>query len=330
MSEENYYGREEISNSDLNELKVSPRRFVMRKQREMQTKSAALELGTLIHRFTLEPETFILADVEPVGGKMGEYIKSYYELEKVGTPEDKIADMAYQMSGYKPSHSKPETILKSFKNKEENVKFYEFLKDAEGKIALTPKDKQIVEGCLTSLRGHVVSNKLLFAEYNEESKTEAFNEREIFLKQYDVDCKSKLDRIIVDHKNKTVTIVDLKTTSSQVYGTCEPLPKKLRTGVLIRDWHVTGFMYACINYSYYRQLAFYINAAQAEYHDYTIEAFIVAVDTKGSYDVAVYKLPQEWLDEGHEEIKCILTELKHYKEANNFSVKQGYEEVVSY
>ena len=95
MSEENYYGREEISNSDLNELKVSPRRFVMRKQREMQTKSAALELGTLIHRFTLEPDTFILADVEPVGGKMGEYIKSYYELEKVGTPEDKIPDMAY-------------------------------------------------------------------------------------------------------------------------------------------------------------------------------------------------------------------------------------------
>ncbi len=62
MSEQNYYAKESISNSDLGTLKVSPRQFVMRKQREMQTKSAAMELGTLIHKFTLEPETFIIAD----------------------------------------------------------------------------------------------------------------------------------------------------------------------------------------------------------------------------------------------------------------------------
>ena len=72
MSEENYYGKDEISNSDLGLVKICPRRFVMRKEREMQTKSAAMELGTLIHKFTLEPDEFIIADVEPVGGKMGQ------------------------------------------------------------------------------------------------------------------------------------------------------------------------------------------------------------------------------------------------------------------
>ncbi len=328
MSEENYYSREEISNSDLGELKISPRRFVMRKQHEMQTKSGAMQLGTLIHNFTLEPDKFIMADVEPVGGKMGEYIKAYFELEKVGTPEDQIPAMAYQMSGYKPSHSKPETILKSFQKKEENVKFYEFLKAADGKIALNDKDKRIIQGCITSLRAHVVANKLLFQDNVE--NVESFNEKEIYFKQEDVDCKSKLDRMIVDHDNKTVTIVDLKTTSSQVYGECTPLPKKLRTGVLIRDWHVTGFMYSCVQYAYYRQLAFYINAAQAEYPDYKIESFIIAADTKGSYDVAVYKLPEEWLEEGNNEIKCLLSEYKHYKESNNFNVKQGFEETVTY
>ena len=328
MSEENYYGREEISNSDLGELKVSPRRFLMRKQQEMQTKSGAMQLGTLIHKFTLEPDEFIMADVEPVGGKMGEYIKAYFELEKTGTPEDKIPAMAYQMSGYKPSHSKPETILKSFKKKEENVKFYEFLKAADGKIALNQRDKQIIEGCLTSLKGHVVSNKLLFS--TPEGNAEAFNEKELYFNQHGVDCKSKLDRIIVDHDNKTVTIVDLKTTSSQVYGECNPMPKKLKTGVLIRDWHVTGFMYSCVQYSYYRQIAFYINAVKAEYPDYTVESFIVAVDTKGVYDVAVFKLPDEWIEEGNNEIKCLLSEYKHYKETNNFNVKQGYEEVITY
>jgi hypothetical protein len=327
MSEQNYYAKESISNSDLGTLKISPRQFVMRKQREMQTKSAAMELGTLIHKFTLEPETFIIADVEPVKGKMGDYIQAYYELEKSGMEEDKISEMAYAHSQYKPSHSKPETVLKSFKNKEENVAYYEFLKKADGKIALGAKDKQVIEGCLTSLREHVVSNKLLFSE-NEEN-VEGLNEKEIYFTQEGVECKSKLDRIIVNHNNKTVTVVDLKTTSSQVYGECVPVKEK--TGIsLMRDWHVTGFMYSCLQYSYHRQLAFYTNAAIAEYPDYTVESFIIAVDTKGTYDVAVYKLPSEWLEEGSNEIKCLLSEYKHYKQENNFSIKKGYEDVVSY
>ena len=326
MSEENYYGREEISNSDLGELKLSPRRFVMRKEREMQTKSAALELGTLIHKYTLEPADFIIADVAPVSGKMGEYIRAYFELEKSGMEEDKIPDLAYAHAQYKPSHSKPETILKSFKKKQENVDFYEFLKKADGKIALSPKDKQIIEGCNMALRSHVVSNKLLFTD--PEGNVETFNEKEIYFNQHDVDCKSKLDRIIVDHDNKTVTIADLKTTSSNIYGECKPIGTN--TGVLIRDWHVTGFMYSCLQYSYHRQLAFYINAVQAEYPDYTVESFIIAVDTKGAYDVAVYKLPQEWLDEGNSQIQCLLSEYKYYKENNTWTVKQGYEDVVTY
>jgi len=324
----NYYEKDSISNSDLGFLKISPRQFVMRKQREMQTKSAAMELGTLIHKFTLEPDDFIIADVEPVNGKMGEYIKTYFELEKAGLEEEQVAAMAYTQAGYKISHSKPETILKSFKNKEENVQFYEFLKAADGKIALGKKDKQIVEGCLTSLKGHVISNKLLFTE--PEGNVEAFNEKEVYFNQHGVDCKSKLDRIIVDHDKKIVTVVDLKTTSAQVYGECKPLPKKLKTGVLLRDWHTTGFMYSCLQYSYHRQLAFYMNAAISEYPDYKVEAFIAAVDTKGSYDVAVYKLPEEWIQEGNDEIVCLLSEYEHYKKSDNFTVKQGFEETVTY
>ena len=326
MSDANYYANDAISNSDLGYLKISPRQFVMRKQREMQTKSAALELGTLIHKFTLEPDKFIVADVEPVTGKMGKYIEAYFELEKVNTPKDKIADMAYQMAEYKPSHSKPETILKSFKKKEENVKYYEFLKNADGKIALGQKDKQIINGCLTSLRGHAVCNKLLFAEPSKQ--VEVFNEHEIYFNMHDVDCKSKLDRLIVDHDKKTVTVVDLKTTSNQVYGTCTPLNTK--TGILLRDWHTTGFMYSCLQYSYYRQLAFYMQAAASQYKDYTVEAFIIAVDTKGSYDSAVYKLSSEWIEEGNNEIKCLLSEYSHYKQSNVWNVKQGYEAIVEY
>ena len=98
----------------------------------------------------------------------------------------------------------------------------------------------------------------------------------------------------------------------------------------MRDWHVTGFMFSCLQYNYHRQLAFYINAITSEYPDYNVEAFIVAVDTKGAYDVAVYQLPSEWIEDGNTEIKNLLDEFKHYKESNNFNVKQGFEETVVY
>ena len=133
---------------------------------------------------------------------------------------------------------------------------------------------------------------------------------------------------VLSDRGHDVTIADLKTTSSNIYGECKPIGTN--TGVLIRDWHVTGFMYSCLQYSYHRQLAFYINAVQAEYPDYTVESFIIAVDTKGAYDVAVYKLPQEWLDEGNNQIQCLLSEYKYYKESNTWTVKQGYEDVVTY
>ena len=326
MADQNYFASEAISNSDLGYLKLSPRQFILRKRKDMQTKSGAMELGSLIHMFTLEPDSFIIADVEPVGGKMGEYIKAYYELERSNTPEDKIPDLAYKVSGYKPTHSKPETVLKSFKNKQENVAFYNYLKESTDKIALNTKDKNIIEGCLQSLRSHKQSNELLFSEAKDD--IEVFNEEEMFFNLHDVDCKSKLDRIIVDNKNKVVTIVDLKTTSNQVYGDCTKLDSD--TGILTRDWYTTGFMYSCLQYSYYRQLAFYISAAKSKYPDYEVKAFIIAVDTKGFYDVAVYKLPDEWIQEGNDQIKCLLTEYKNYKESNNWHVKEGYEDVVEY
>jgi hypothetical protein len=267
-----------------------------------------------------------MADIEPITGKMGEYIKAYFELEKSGIPEDKIPETAYAAAQYKETHSKPATVLKSFKTKPDNIAFYNFLKEADGKIALSQKDKQIIEGCLTSLKGHVVANKLLFAE--NDLGIEAFSEKELYFEQEKVNCKSKLDRIIVDHVKKSVLLVDLKTTSSQVYSECTSLGTN--TGILLRDWHVTGFMYSCLQYSYHRQIAFYENALKAEYPGYTVESFIVAVDTKGSYDTAVYQLPSEWIEAGQKEIKSLLSEYKHYKEANNFSVKQGFEEAVVY
>jgi len=325
-SKPDYFQREEVSNSDLTNLRISPKTFLMKKQGQMNKSSKALELGTLIHRWNLEPELFALADVEPVTGKMGKYIQAMSELTKGLTLDEKglreMGETAYMLAQFKASNAKITTVFKSFTDKPENQAYYNFLLTSDGKILMTQQDKNIVEGCSTSLRSHVVANKLVFGE-----DLESHNEVEVYFQQHGVMCRSKLDRVVVDHANKKVTLVDLKTSSKDVYGECT---KVADTGFLTRDYHATGFMFSCLMYSYYRQIAFYENALRAEYPGYEIESFLVAISTSGTGDIAVYKMPAAWVEEGQKQIESTLNEYKKHQETQVWDVKAGFEGVVTY
>ena len=298
----------------------------MRKQGQMQKSSKSLELGTLIHKWNLEPELFAMADVEPITGKMGKYIQAMSELTMGLDLDEKglreMGETAYMLAQYKESSLKKTTAFKSFLTKPENQAYYKFLQTSNGKLLMTQQDKNIVEGCSIGIRAHVVANQLIFGE-----DLEAYNEKEIYFQQYGVDCRSKLDRVIVDHDNKKVTMVDLKTSRDDVYGECT---KVADTGFLSRDYHATGFMFSCLRYSYYRQVAFYENALKAEYPGYEIESFLVAISTSGTGDVAVYKMPAAWVEEGQNQIKKTLEEYQQHQKTQSWNAKIGFEGVVTY
>ena len=292
----------------------------------MAKSSKSMELGTLIHKWNLEPELFAMADVEPVTGKMGKYIQAMSELTMGLDLDEKglreMGETAYMLAQYKETSLKKTTAFKSFLDKPENQAYFNFLKTSNGKLLMTQQDKNIVEGCSLGIRTHVVANKLVFGE-----DLEWHNEKEIYFQQHGVMCRSKLDRVIVDHENKKVTMVDLKTSRDDVYGECT---KVADTGFLSRDYHATGFMFTCLRYSYYRQVAFYENALKAEYPGYEIESFLVAISTSGTGDVAVYKMPAAWIDEGQRQIETSLKEYQGYQEAQAWNIKAGYEGVVTY
>lgn len=321
-----YFQREEISNSDLTNLRISPSTFLMKKQGKMHKSSKALELGTLIHRWNLEPEMFALADVEPVTAKMGKYIQAMSELTKGLTLDEKglreMGETAYMLAQFKESNAKKTTVFKSFMEKPANQAYYKFLLTSDGKLLVTAQDRNIIEGCSVGIRSHKIANKLVFGD-----DLEAHNELEIYFEQHGVKCRSKLDRVIVDHVNKKITLVDLKTSSKDVYGRCD---KVADTGFLTRDYHATGFMFSCLMYSYYRQLAFYENALKAHYPGYEVESFLVAISTTGTGDVAVYKMPEVWLAEGQKQIENTLEEYKRYQATQAWTIKEGFEGVVTY
>jgi hypothetical protein len=131
------------------------------------------------------------------------------------------------------------------------------------------------------------------AEMN--SDIEYFNEKIIMWKYPNgLKCKSMLDRFIIDHKNKVIKLVDLKTS-----------------------FDVGDFQEHFKTFEYHRQLAFYWMAIEREfpqYKKYTRETYIIALQTKDLPECRVFSIDQVQIDKGNREIYKIMTDLEwHFK-----------------
>jgi hypothetical protein len=130
-----------------------------------------------------------------------------------------------------------------------------------------------------------------------------------------VECKSLIDRIIIDHENKKIRLVDLKTTS-----------------------HLAEFKEKFDEYKYYRQLAFYWMAiywyfkntlVDKNIDEYQKETYIVAIGTNRSIppvEVKVFEITEPTLNKGLNEIEPLMCELEwHFKEDKWDYNRQYYE-----
>lgn len=111
--------------------------------------------------------------------------------------------------------------------------------------------------------------------------------------------KSMLDRVVLNHSNKTITIIDLKTTK------CKSLK---------------SFRYDMINYKYYIQAVFYINAMEykistdpdwSKVKDYKIEFVFVPQYYEVPYNtLRPIRLTNTDLEKGYEEYRNALISLE--------------------
>lgn len=124
-------------------------------------------------------------------------------------------------------------------------------------------------------------------------------------------CKSLLDRCIFDHVNKKIILIDLKTTSD-----------------------VYNFKHSVEEFDYYRQIAYYLLAItwymkdqDIDISDYDCEAYIVAIQTNGSYEVRVFNMFNETeLDSRKNIIINALSELSYHYQTNNWEHTRSYYE----
>lgn len=301
MTEKQYFREKKVSSTSLGWFEKSPLYFKKKIDDEIiQIKQRYYELGQQVHMAVLEPI---------------EFDKSYITLE-YKTPTSKNQKDFCEV--YMKSKDKVDAYKKSYKiDKKSDKKIEEesekVFKELEAYITYLEKSKDyrdilsktrwnLIHDLKAAALSHKKASELLIDDKEKEmnSKAEYFNEYVIFWNYPNgLECKSMLDRFIIDHENKVIKLVDFKTS-----------------------FDVGGFEEHFVHFHYYRQLAFYWMAIYSEFkdkiedfNDYKKETYIVAVQTKDLPECRTFSIAENLLDKGLEEIELIMKDLEwHFSE----------------
>jgi hypothetical protein len=301
-----------ISNSDIGIYILGGPKYLQRSKSTVKKREAFFDKGSALHCYILENQKFnerYYIAKNKLNGMFGGFLRDVVQLVAVNGVEEEVAlAKAYESSTFKLSL---EVIIKKFKSEEVQELYQDMLNNCS-KTELSDIEFKDVKNMVDSLYSHKGAVQLLPSlspTFNTTSPILEFDEVEIYWKypfppeatssfdfpSFELECKSKVDRLIIDTQKKTVKLVDIKTTSK---------PAK-------------GFIKSYKNYKYYRQLAYYRDAT-AYYmkhvlnlnpDEYTFECFIIVVETSAPYCVKVFKPLEIDLQFGTEEYVDNLKEI---------------------
>lgn len=284
LSVEYYKDLTRISNSNIGwYLKKGPQYLRdMLDGKAEGIKGASLEKGTMIHMYILQPEDFwkeyMLFNFElPKSAQQKTFCEEYAKCLNPLEPDKEKID-AYKIA-YKTDKLSDDKILEAAENLLEIYPDYlEYLKLKEIKKIISYADLNMLKSIESNIKAHKKANELI---YNLPETCEAHNEFHInwdFPEIYNdcqIKCKSLLDRVIFDHTNKKIVLIDIKTTIDTY-----------------------NFSHSIEEYDYNRQLAYYwlaihwymLKELNIEISDYSFETFIIAIQNNTDYNVRVFKI----------------------------------------
>lgn len=309
-----YEDNTRISNSAIGWfLKKGPRYLKdMLDGKEEVISAKYLDKGTMIHMYLLQPEEFwsnyMIIDYEkPKTAQQLAFCEAYFSSTEI-VEEDKLIN-AYKAS-YSGNNMSKDAMLK--KAKELQLKFaeyIEFLDKNQTYTVISFVDLNMLKNIKKNIDSHIKANELL----TDQPGVECHNEFHINweAEKQGVSCKSLLDRVKIDHANKKITLIDLKTTAD-----------------------VYNFKHSVEEYDYYRQIAFYILAFTwymkdqgYDIEDYDIEAYIVAIQSNSNNEVRVFNmLNEKELLARKDLIADTLTEISYHYQTGNWDHTREYYE----
>lgn len=280
--------------------------------------AAYLERGTMIHMFILQPNEFwdnyIIINYEaPKSDQQKKFAKTF--VDSLELEHDKRVLEAFKAAYSTNGKTEDKMLAEGLEIAEKLSGYIDFL-NAENnhKKVISWSDYSMLNQIKDNLKNHVMANKLLF---DIPETTEAYNELHInweFPKKYEdlnMSCKSLLDRLTIDHTNKTVTLIDIKTSF---------------------DLH--NFDIHVRDYDYIRQLSYYWlaihwlfkNVLDIEIADYTLKTYIIAISTTDNNPIRVIEFKEPHLEEAVDRISSNMANIAWHIKNDKWDHSREYYE----
>ena len=281
-----------------------------------EEKNYVLERGTLIHMYLLQPEefrnTYVVWDKSrPTSAQQEKFCQALVSSTEI-EPNRAILD-AFKQAYSTAGKSEDKMLSEGLKIASTLKDYIDFLKANDGRTMISPYEYQMLEKIKQNVQSHKLAWHIIDAPLKaaELCDYEAHHEFHINWECRGVQCKSLLDGLTLDFKNKKAIIYDLKTT------------QKL--------WH---FEDSIDQYDYCRQLAYYSMAVdwyleeecKEEPLDWTYEYYIIGIDTTGSYEIRVFKVEPYMIQSRMDTIYDALDAIAWHQKNNKWEHSRAYYE----
>jgi len=237
VEKEYYSDNTRVSNSSLGWFEQSPLYFYKRLNNLEQGEDVtAFRKGTMIHMFILQPDEFWLhyqiLDFEiPKSDQQKDFAIKYIQSDAptVNLKAIEAFKASYVIKGMSEDKIASESLKLALKLK----RYIKYLRTKDNKVTISWSEYILLKQIKENVEKHKLASKLLLDSTNK--WCEAFSEFHIdWTHPGGLKCKSLLDRFLIDEENKTIYLIDIKTTN------------------LFKD-----FADSVKKYSYIRQMSFY-------------------------------------------------------------------------
>ena len=310
-----------------------------------EEKNPVLERGTMIHMYLLQPEefqkTYVVWDKSrPSSAQQEKFCQALANTLEI--EPNKAVLSAYKEAYSTAGKSEDKMLSEGLKIASTLKDYIDFLKENSGRIMISPWDYQNLKKIRNEIEAHKLAHHIVWPDgfgccysYNPGDDTilgplpiENYHEFHINWEYpviYDIDigqhetersaytikCKSLLDGLTLDFKNKIATIYDLKTT------------QKL--------WHFEDSIY---QYDYLRQLAYYMMAVKwylknecgEDPDKWEYRFYIIGIDTTGFNEIRVFEVEQFMVESRMLLIHNAITDIGWHQMNNKWDHSREYYE----
>jgi hypothetical protein len=277
--------------------------------------------------YILEPHEFnkkyVFLDFDtPTSQQQKDFLSKFANSRKKELESEKLIRLYKEI--YSTKNKSDEKILEEATELKKKFKDYiKYLKISKlDKVVISNTMKEFLDEGLNAVKSHKLANKLLF-DSDEDKMRSTYESHNEFMVEWkfkttDIECKSLIDRLIIDKENKIIKLVNIKTMFSF---------KDLRDKF--------------DEFGYFSQLAFYwmaiysycintLNISLEELDNYTKETYIIGIKTKDLTECKVLKIKDFDLNTGLDFIESSMNKLEWHYTTNQWDFPMGYYESEGY